>query len=124
MKAILPLILASVTLSALAQIALKLGMSSPQVQRAMASGDASAMLFGIGLNPMVLLGLTVYFASAIVWLFVLSKVEVSFAYPFVALGFVFTAILGRIVFGDGFSAAKIGGTLLIIAGVLVLARSA
>lgn len=55
---------------------------------------------------------------------VLSKVQVSFAYPFVALGFVLTAVLGRLVFNDTFSAAKVIGTLLIMSGVVVMARGA
>lgn len=122
-KSVYPLILLSVAISAFAQIALKAGMSSPSIQRALASGGSrGAPLLDIALNPFVILGLTLYFGSAAVWLLVLSKVEVSFAYPFVAIGFVMTALLGRMVFHDSFSAAKILGTLLIMAGVIVLAR--
>ena len=122
MKTVYPLILLSVLISACAQIALKAGMASAGAQRALVAhpglpGIALAML-----SPMVVVGLALYFASAAVWLLVLSRVEVSFAYPFVALGFVFTAILGRIVFHDTMSAAKVIGTLLIMSGVVVLAR--
>lgn len=123
MKSVYPLILLSVAISAFAQIALKAGMASASVQRAIAEGTPVAMLLGIGLNPFVLFGLFLYFSSAAVWLFVLSRVQVSFAYPFVALGFVLTALLGRFFFNDSFSAAKIAGTLLIMAGVVVMARA-
>ncbi len=122
MKSVYSLILLSVVISAFAQIALKAGMASASVQRAIAGGDKVTMLFGIGLNPYVILGLFLYFSSAAVWLFVLSKVQVSFAYPFVAVGFVLTALLGRLFFHDTFSVAKIVGTLLIMGGVVVLAR--
>jgi multidrug transporter EmrE-like cation transporter len=122
-KSVYPLILLSVAISAFAQIALKAGMASASVQRAIAEGTPVAMLLGIGLNPFVLFGLFLYFSSAAVWLFVLSRVQVSFAYPFVALGFVLTALLGRFFFNDSFSAAKIAGTLLIMAGVVVMARA-
>ncbi|HWW65933.1 MAG TPA: EamA family transporter [Sphingomonadaceae bacterium] len=122
-KSVYPLILLSVAISACAQIALKAGMGSPAVQRALTGGGSRiAALFDVALNPFVILGLALYFGSAAVWLLVLSKVEVSFAYPFVALGFVMTALLGRLLFHDSFSAAKIIGTLLIMAGVVVLAR--
>lgn len=57
------------------------------------------------------------------WLFVLSRVEVSFAYPFVALGFVLTAIMGRLFFQDSFSIEKAAGTALIILGVVLMSRS-
>ena len=121
-KGVYGLILLSVAISACAQIALKGGMTSPSVQRSLSHSEPVAAAMSVGLNPLVLLGLFLYFASAAVWLLVLARVEVSFSYPFVALGFVFTAVLGRIVFNDSFSAAKIAGTLLIMAGVVVLAR--
>lgn len=122
-KSVYPLILLSVAISAFAQIALKVGMGSPAVQRALAGGGSRvATVLDIAFNPFVILGLALYFGSAAVWLLVLSKVEVSFAYPFVALGFVLTAVLGRLVLHDSFSAAKIIGTLLIMVGVIVLAR--
>lgn len=121
-KSVYPLILLSVAISAFAQIALKAGMGSQAVQRALANGMRVSTLLDVAFNPFVLLGLFLYFSSAAVWLLVLSKVEVSFAYPFVALGFLLTALLGRFFFHDSFSAGKIIGTLLIMAGVVVLAR--
>ena len=117
-----PLILASVALSALAQIALKYGMSSLTVQKSIKTGLPVDMVINIASSPMVMLGIGLYFGSMLIWLFVLSKVEVSYAYPFVALGFVFTALLGRWVFHDEFSVSKIIGTLLIVCGVVVMAR--
>jgi len=121
-KGVYGLILLSVAISACAQIALKGGMASPAVQRSLGHAEPMWAAMGVAQNPLVLLGLFLYFASAAFWLLVLARVEVSFAYPFVALGFVFTAVLGRVVFNDSFSAAKIIGTLLIMAGVVVLAR--
>ena len=117
-----PLILVSVALSALAQIALKYGMSSLTVQKSIKTGLPGDMVINIASNPMVMLGIGLYFGSMLIWLFVLSKVDVSYAYPFVALGFVFTALLGRWVFHDEFSVSKIIGTLLIVCGVVVMAR--
>ena len=117
-----PMILASVAISALAQIALKYGMSSLAVQRSIKTGLPVEIVTNIASSPMVLLGMGLYFASMVIWLFVLSKVEVSYAYPFVALGFVFTALLGRLLFHDEFSIYKVIGTLLIVGGVVVMAR--
>ena len=117
------LILLSILLSAAAQIALKAGMTSPGVQRSMAGGSAIGQVIGIVLNPLVALGLFMYVAAAGVWLLVLARVPVSTAYPFVALAIVLTSIMGRIVFNDPFSAAKIAGSLLIVCGVVVLAKA-
>ncbi|ANI17021.1 MULTISPECIES: hypothetical protein [Pseudomonas] len=125
LKNVYALILISVAISAFAQVSLKAGMASPSVQKALAEGgERLSILLAVALNPLVLLGLFLYFGSAAVWLLVLSKVQVSFAYPFVALGFVLTALLGRFFFNDTFSAAKVIGTLLIVSGVVVLANGA
>jgi multidrug transporter EmrE-like cation transporter len=123
LKSVYPLILVSTVISALAQIALKAGMASSSVQRAIATGAQVSSLFDIAFNPFVMVGLFLYFSSAAVWLLVLSRVQVSFAYPFVALGVALTALLGRFFFNDTFSAAKIVGTLLIMSGVIVMSRA-
>lgn len=121
-KVLLGLIAVSVVLSSLAQLALKAGMISPPVAGSLAGGFRWAAVASIAASPLVWLGLGAYFASAAVWLLVLARVEVSFAYPFVSLGFVLTMVLGWLVFNDTLTPARIAGTLLIAAGVVVLAR--
>jgi multidrug transporter EmrE-like cation transporter len=122
-RAALGLILLSVTITACAQLMLKAGMGGAAVQRAIAGGPGLRMIAAIVLDPLVIGGLVLYFLAAAVWLFVLSKVEVSLAYPFVALGFVLTAIFGRLLFHEALSPARIAGTLLICGGVALLAQS-
>lgn len=121
-KNVLALIVSSVLLSSLAQIVLKAGMSHPRVTESLAQGGWSSAL-GIATNAWVLSGLAIYFSSAVVWLLVLARVEVSLAYPFVGLGFVVTMLLGWWVHGDTLNLARVGGTLLIVGGVVLLARS-
>lgn len=119
---VLLLILMSVLLSAIAQITLKMGMSSPFIQHAIASASNVAVFQSIATNLYVLGGLTLYFASAAVWLFVLAKVDVSFAYPFVGLGFIATMLLAYFINGEILSTTKIVGTLCIAIGVAIVAQ--
>lgn len=119
---VLLLILMSVLLSAIAQITLKMGMSSPIIQQAIASASNVAVFQSIATNLYVLGGLTLYFASAAVWLFVLAKVDVSFAYPFVGLGFIATMLLAYFINGEVLSTTKIVGTLCIAIGVAIVAQ--
>ena len=116
------LILMSVLLSAIAKITLKMGMSSPIIQQAIASASNLAVFESIATNLYVLGGLTLYFASAAVWLFVLAKVDVSFAYPFVGLGFIATMLLAYFINGEVLSTTKIIGTLCIAIGVAIVAQ--
>lgn len=117
------LILCSVLLSAFAQITLKIGMSSPVIQHAIASSSTIAVAQSVTTNLYVIGGLGLYFASAAVWLFVLAKVDVSFAYPFVGLGFVVTMLLAFFINGEVLSTAKVVGTLCIALGVAIMAQS-
>lgn len=122
-RAALGLILLSVTITAVAQLVLKAGMAGASVQRAISAGPGPRMFLAIALDPLVIGGLALYFLAAAVWLLVLSRVEVSLAYPFVALGFVLTAVFGRVLFDEALSPTRIAGTLLICGGVALLARS-
>lgn len=114
----------SVTLSALGQMLLKAGVGAPAVQAAARGGAPAAFLLAVAGSWLVWLGLAVFGVSVLLWLSVLTRVEVSTAYPFVALGLILTAALGHLWFGESMSAAKAAGILLIAAGVVVVARSA
>lgn len=125
MKALdLSLILASVALSSGAQFALKVGASAPQVRTAISGGGSiTDRILAFATTPMLVLGLTVYAISAFTWILVLSKLDLSFAYPFVGLGFILTFAIGTMVLGESFSAARLAGTLLIACGAVLVARS-
>lgn len=122
-KSTFSLVLVSVLLSSIAQIVLKEGMSSSTIQLAGAHGLNMRMAITIALNLKVLCGLLIYFASAAVWLFVLSRMAVGLAYPFVGLGFVVTMLLAWLVRGEIPSLTQVMGTLTICAGVTLMARA-
>ena len=106
------LIICSVTMSAAAQIMLRQGMRllDPRV------GPATYILDVI-MNLQVQIGLAVYGGSMVLWLLVLSKIEVTRAYPFVGLGFVLTMAFGVLYLNESFHYTKLVGTALIVAGI-------
>lgn len=119
----LALILVSVALSSSAQILLKLGMSTPAMGTALASGDPRVLALGVAMSPWVIAGLSCHAAAAAVWLLVLARVDVSMAYPFIGLGFVSVMLIGRLLFGDELGVTRVAGTLMVVAGVVLIARS-
>lgn len=64
-----------------------------------------------------------YAVSILLWMAVLSKVEVSFAYPFLSIGYVVAAIIGWQLFGESLSLTRIVGILVICVGVYLISRS-
>lgn len=120
---ILALALASIGMSSIAQVLLKAGMTHEGVRAAIAGGQAVGIVRAVALNPAVLGGLGMYGLGTVLWLAVLTRVELSQAYPFVGLSFVLTALFGWLLFNDAMSAARIGGVALIVAGVVLVGRS-
>lgn len=117
MKTIL-LLLVSVFLGVLGQVLLKKGV--------MGSGPIEG--FNIGLlkmifKPLVLLGLLSYASSSVFWLIVLSRAELSYAYPMVAVGYVFVFFFSWWYFGDKVTLIRIFGLILIVVGVVMVALS-
>jgi multidrug transporter EmrE-like cation transporter len=118
------LALVSITLSAFAQITFKLGVSQPAVQAVLAQAKTApwySTASGLLLSPAVLGGFALYGVSAILWLVVLSKVDVSVAYPFVAVGFLVTMVAGAVLFDEPVGLVRVVGTLLVCAGVILVA---
>ena len=120
---ILILILISVTMSAAAQLLFKFGMSSEPMRRAIAGGSPVEIAIAALLNPGVFGGLALYGLGTVLWLAVLARTDVSQAYPFVGLGFVLTALIGWLLFGEVLTPTRIGGIALIMAGIVLVART-
>ena len=71
----------------------------------------------------MVLGLGTFVLSAAVWLIVLSKVRLSFAYPFVSLTYVLILVFDRVVNREGVPALGWIGVALIIGGILAVSRT-
>jgi multidrug transporter EmrE-like cation transporter len=122
---LLGFILVSVALAALAQLTLKHGMD--QVTHGGATPLDLAQPVGtlrrVGVNVFVWLGLATFVVSAAVWLVVLSRASLSFAYPFVSLTYVLILLFDRLVLHQPISGIRYGGVALIIAGILLISRT-
>ncbi len=118
----LPHILGSVFINVVAQILLKLGMRSIGFFEFSVSNIVPIGL-RVAMNPYIIFGVFCYVLSLAVWLMVLSRVEVSYAYPITSLGYIFTAIMGSYFMGENISLTRIAGILVIIAGVYIVSKS-
>lgn len=117
------LIIFSISLAVCGQFLLKGGMN--QVGR-IGSGDLTyykGMLLKTIIHPYVLLGFALYAISTISWLVVLSRVNLSFAYPFAGLGYVITIIMSWRFLQEPVSATRLIGGIIICVGVIFISRS-
>jgi multidrug transporter EmrE-like cation transporter len=115
------LVLFSVSLNALAQVVLRKAMTGPPLPPA---SDVVALGFALAGNIWLWAGMLCYAASIGLWLVVLSRVEVSAAYPMLSIGYVIAAVLGFFFLGETVGIERIAGIAMIGAGVMLVARTA
>jgi multidrug transporter EmrE-like cation transporter len=114
-------ILFGVLLNTIAQLLLKIGMNH--------IGPFEftwANAFPIGLkilaNMPILSGLCCYVLSVGIWLLVLSRVQVSLAYPMLSIGYIVNALAAYYLLGEPLNSLRILGIFIIIAGVTLVAQ--
>jgi len=117
-------ILLTVLVTALAQVCLKIGARLLDHEKLTGFNSetiwyTTKLLF----DPVLLTGLTMYAASAITWIWVLSRVDISLAYPYVSLSFVITFVFGIWLFDEPVNAMKLIGTALIMCGCVLITKS-
>jgi drug/metabolite transporter (DMT)-like permease len=116
-------ILVSVIVAVLGQLLLKKGMADfgPLVL-ALPWDHLLNTLWQIIKNPYVFIGLFIYGLSTIFWLIALSRVDLSYAYPFVSLSYGIMLIAAWLIFHENLNTYRLIGTLIICLGVLIISR--
>lgn len=74
-------------------------------------------------TPQIWVGFFFVFSGALVWLVVLSRVPLSWAYPMLSLGYILVLFFSSVALGEHVSPARWVGTLIVIAGVWLVYRS-
>jgi multidrug transporter EmrE-like cation transporter len=118
------MLLAGVALNAAAQLLLKAATRTSGVlvsDSGQVSWSAAAEL--LRASPLWL-GLACYGISVILWLGALSRAPVSIAYPMLSVGYIVNAAAAAFLFSEALTTPKVIGILLIVGGVVVLARAA
>lgn len=117
----LPFILFTVFTNAAAQMMLKQGMIS-MGGIDLSNGNIFLKLLGIVFHPWVFAGLATFVVSMASHLYVLSRVELSFAYPFLSLAYVAVGVAAWLLFGENLNAMRVAGIVLICGGTILIAR--
>lgn len=116
------LILVSVLLNCAAQLLMKKGM----IAVGEVSGGVGGLIVAVPqmiTNVFLWLCMLCYAASILLWMVVLSKVDVSFAYPFLSIGYVISIVAGYYFFAENITPMRIAGVIVICIGVILISRS-
>ena len=112
------LVFCSVSLSALGQTFFKVGVSALNFG---ADSSTASKALSMLLSHWVLAGLAAYGVGTLLWLFALRQLDLSLAYPFVAMSFIMVAGSGILFLGEPLTSGKVLGIALIVSGLCVMA---
>lgn len=118
----LALILTSTIFGVIGQMTLKKGMTALGPLALTAKG-APGLAWQIFTTPAVILGLAIYVASSFFWLLALSRVQLTYAYPFASLSYVLIVIASWALLGEHPSPLRLTGMAVIMLGVLLIAQT-
>ncbi|MCF0192591.1 MAG: EamA family transporter [Prevotella sp.] len=107
----------SIALGSAAQYFLKVGMS--QMPQTVSVWDK--VVYALS-SVNVWTGLLCYGLSMVFWLYVLSVMELSRAYPLVSLGYVFTLVIGYYLLHEPVNMWRVIGVMLIMLGVFFISK--
>lgn len=110
----------SILLAVAGQLLMKNGMNHFE---GISVNQFATSIIGILFNPWVLSGLFSFGISAIFWLYVLSKLDLSLAYPMVSTAYVLTALASWFLFKENITIIRWVGIITICFGVFLISRS-
>lgn len=113
------LVLLSCILTAVGQVAFKYGVQRfSELELSVAA--LPRLLLQLAATPSILLGFTSFGAGAVIWLFALAKLELSYAVPLASVTYILVLVAGVVLFREPLTVTKIAGTLLVCMGVIAL----
>lgn len=119
MLLVFSLLLTASTLTVIGEILLKLGVNAVS-QRVGAFSLDPNVLWATFTEWRVILGFVLVFGGALFWLGVIARVNLSFAYPLLALNYVIILIPSRLLLNETITPTKIIGALIVVVGVIVI----
>jgi len=116
------LIIVAMLIGVVGQVALKAGMN--QVGRIENLDFTKPMqIFGPALTqPLVWIGLAAYALSAMFWLIVLSRFDLSYAYPMLASMYLVIPIVSHVFLKESIPPLRWVGMLVVLIGVILVSR--
>jgi multidrug transporter EmrE-like cation transporter len=122
MKIAITYILISVVASIIGQLLLKVGMNKLGSITLSASQFLSVS-WKMATNPYDFIGLAIYLAGTVFWLAALSRVDLSYAYPFASLSYVVMLVASWMMFDEKITLGRLIGTVVIGIGVFLISRN-
>lgn len=113
------LIFISLALGTTGQLLLKKGVGMSELKK----DEIIKKIFRYLFNPYVITGILFFIVSALLWIIMLSKIELSYAYPMISLSYILIAIFSKLLFKENISKLRWLSIAIIIVGVILVTLS-
>jgi drug/metabolite transporter (DMT)-like permease len=116
------LVFASVLIAACGQLLLRYGMT--RIRLAQPNAHGGELLMDAARSPWVIGGLAVFGISSLLWMITLSKIPLSRAYPFTAIGFLGILAASSIIPPKEHVGPQLWlGAIVVVAGLLIVVQA-
>lgn len=119
MLLVLALLITASALTVTGEVLLKIGINHVTTHVGVFSLEPR-VLWATFTDWRVILGFALVFGGAIFWLGVISRVDLSFAYPLLALNYVIILIPSRVFLNEPITIMRLVGAMIIVIGVIVI----
>ena len=105
------------------QLIIKWKMSEYDLSQYTGMGEKFHFAFMMLFNPYIILSLILTLLSGLSWMIAMTKFDISYAYPFTTLGFVFVFLFSILLFHEPLTWQKTVGLIFIILGIIITSKS-
>lgn len=112
-----------VAIAVVAQTLLKTGVSQIGIITNLSFPTFFHTFLKMVTNPFIITGLSLYLLSTFFWLILLSRLDLSFLYPFGALQYILIYISAFFFLNESINLGKIVGLSLILIGIFIINHS-
>lgn len=113
-----------ISIGSLGGILMKIGAGQIGHMEIHSMGQLIEYLLKLFTNISSLGGVFLYFMSAVIWSYLLTKLDISFVQPILALTYVLTPILAIVLLREHVPVMRWVGIIVIVLGVFIVAKTA
>ena len=115
------LLLVAITLSVTGETLLKKGMNGIGALD-LSPATLLPAFWRVFTTPIIVIGFALIFGGSLFWLVVLSKWNLSLAYPLLSISYIASLFVGALFLNEQVTPMRVAGVLVIVAGVYLVTK--
>lgn len=112
----------AIAFAAASQLIIKWKMSNYSFNDYETIYDKFIFGFSMLINPYIIVSLIFTLLAGVTWMIAMTKFDISYAYPFTTLGFIFVFIFSVVLFNEPVNLYKVVGLICIILGLIISSK--